>query len=184
MSESFDQSLKYLLQKEPADFIRFGLGDSAVEILGPLPSGLPSRGRDIDGSYLIARGGGRLVAHIEFHRRHQSREELAIDVAEAQIRLFRRERLPVLSLVWDLYGQHDGPVIQKRTLRFGVLPPDRAHTAGRRLKQPNKKQNLSSQSVYLRVNLRGIGWDELLSRGPPALWRSLLSPGTGRAATS
>ncbi len=54
--ESFDQSLKYLLQLEPADFIRFALSDPAVQVLGPLPSGLPSRGRDVDGGYLIARG--------------------------------------------------------------------------------------------------------------------------------
>ncbi len=48
--ESFDQSLKYLFQHEPADFIRFALADPSVQISKPLPSGLPSRGRDIDGS--------------------------------------------------------------------------------------------------------------------------------------
>jgi hypothetical protein len=52
--ESFDQSLKYLLHHEPASFVRFGLGDPTVRVLGPLPVGLPSRGRDVDGSYLIA----------------------------------------------------------------------------------------------------------------------------------
>jgi hypothetical protein len=151
--ESFDQSLKYLLQHDPADFIRFGLGDPAVELLGPLPSGLPSRGRDVDGGYLIAHGGRRLVAHIEFHRRHQSLEELAVDVAEAQIRLYRRERLPVLSHVWDLYGQRDEPVLQDRTLPFGA-----------------PHGSACSQCVYQRVNLRGLGWQELLAHGPAALW--------------
>lgn len=81
--ESFDQSLKYLLQHQPADFIRFALGDPAVVIIAPLPSGWPARGRDVDGGYLVARGEERLVVHIEFHRRHQSLEDLAIDVAEA-----------------------------------------------------------------------------------------------------
>src|SRR3954466_3802823 len=92
--ESFDQSLKYLLQHEPADFIRFGLGDPTVQVLGPIPSGLPARGRDVDGGYLITRGQGgevadedKRVVHIELHRRHQSIEELGVDVAEAQIRL-------------------------------------------------------------------------------------------------
>jgi hypothetical protein len=45
---------------------------------------------------------------------------LAIDVTEAQIRLFRRERVPVLSLVWDLYGKETEPLLSKRTFRFGV----------------------------------------------------------------
>ncbi|MEZ4296035.1 MAG: hypothetical protein R3B70_13750 [Polyangiaceae bacterium] len=31
--ESFDQSLKYLLHKEPAAFIRFGLGDMTIELI-------------------------------------------------------------------------------------------------------------------------------------------------------
>jgi hypothetical protein len=151
--ESFDQSLKYLLQSEPADFIRFGLDDPAVEVLGPLPGGLPSRGRDVDGGYLIARGDERWVAHIEFHRRHQSLDELAIDVGEAQIRLYRRERLRVHSLVWDLYGKRREPVLKTCTARFGAGP-----------------DSACSQCVYQRVNLRGLGWEELLSSAPAALW--------------
>jgi len=155
--ESFDQSLKYLLQHEPADFIQFGLGDPTVHVLGAIPSGLPARGRDVDGAYLIARGGqgsavvdaDKRVVHLELHRRHQQMEELAVDVAEAQIRLFRRERRRVLSLVWDLYGTADAPVLERRTLPYG---------------------DDGSQCVYQRVNLRGMGADELLSRGPPALW--------------
>jgi hypothetical protein len=41
--ESFDQSLKLLLHEDPASFVRFALGDPTVRVLGPLPSGLPSR---------------------------------------------------------------------------------------------------------------------------------------------
>jgi hypothetical protein len=67
-------------------------------------------------------------------------EELAIDVAEAQIRLFRRERLLVWSLVWDLYGKPEEPLLKACTLPFGAAL-DRA----------------SSQCVYQRVNLRGLG---------------------------
>src|SRR5262245_44414699 len=106
--ESFDQSLKYLLQRDPADFLRFGLGGLRVPLLSPLRSGPPPRRRDIDGSYRIGWGRtepqqtnpqqpapqqadvvDRAVAHIEFHRRHQSWNELATDVAEAQVRLYR-----------------------------------------------------------------------------------------------
>jgi hypothetical protein len=165
--KSFDQSLKYLLQHEPADFIRFALGDPTVQVLGPVPSGLPSRGRDVDGGYLIARGEARAVAHVEFHRRHQSAEELAVDVAEAQIRLYRREHLKVLSLVWDLYGATNEPVVEQRVLEYGDAP---------------KKGG--SRAVYVRVNLRGLGWKKLLSHGPPALWPlvALARGGAGEAA--
>jgi hypothetical protein len=151
--ESFDQSLKYLVQHEPADFLRFGSGDPAIQVLGPIPSDLPSRGRDVDGGYLILRGGKRVVAHLEFHRRHQSARELAIDVAEAQIRLFRRELLPVLSQVWDLYGKPDEPFLGKRMLTYGAGPAKGA-----------------SRSTYQRVNLRALGAGELLSNAPPGLW--------------
>ncbi len=77
--ESFDQSLKYLLHLEPADFIRFGLRDPTLQVLRPVESALPSRGRDVDGGYLFQRGDQHRVAHIEFHRRHQSVEDLALD---------------------------------------------------------------------------------------------------------
>jgi hypothetical protein len=93
------------------------------------------------------------VAHVEFHRRHQALEELGIDIAEAQIRLFRRERLPVLSQVWDLYGDQGEPVLEDRTLTFGA-----------------PLQSARSLCAYHRVNLRGLDWEELLSRAPPALW--------------
>src|SRR5262245_58198593 len=106
--ESFDQSVKYLLQREPADFLRFGLDTPTLTVVEPLPTNLPSPGRDVDGVYRIEQNGARAIAHVELHRRHQSLDELAIDVAEAQIRLFRRERVEVCSLVWDLYGSANG----------------------------------------------------------------------------
>jgi hypothetical protein len=151
--DSFDQSLKYLLQKQRADFVRFALGDATVEVRGPVPSGLPSRSRDIDGADFIERGGDRLVAHFEFHRRHQGARELAVDVGEAQIRLYRREGLEVVSLVWDLYGARDEPVIEERSFTHGATIVEK-----------------SSEVVYLRVNLRGLGWKALLAKAPPALW--------------
>lgn len=165
---SFDQSLKYLLHHDPADFIRFALGDPKVAVVSALPSSLPARARDVDGVYLIARGANRVVVHVEFHRRHQSLPELGTDVAEAQIRLFRREGLPVLSQIWDLYGQPKGSVLEVRTFRYGVTStgldplalPDEEAAAPR----------AGSQCVYQRVNLRALGGDELLARGPPALW--------------
>jgi hypothetical protein len=61
--DSFDQSLKYLFQHAPADFLRFALGDPSIEVLGPVPSGLPSRSRDIDGACFIASGGVKRLAH-------------------------------------------------------------------------------------------------------------------------
>ena len=98
--ESFDQSLKYLLEHEPEDFLRFGLNGEPLEALSPVESALPSRGRDVDGSYLFTSRGVQKLAHIEFHRRHQGQDELAIDVAEAQVRLFRRVvgRLPAAGI--------------------------------------------------------------------------------------
>jgi predicted transposase YdaD len=157
--ESFDQSLKYLLEHEPADFIRFALNGEPVEVLHPLESALPSRGRDVDGGYLFASGGVQKVAHIEFHRRHQRQDALAIDVAEAQVRLFRRELVEVVSFVWDLYGRAGEPVLSRCVLVFGE----------------------QSQSQYRRINLRGMSFRELLAQGPPALWP--LSPLTCDGAT-
>jgi hypothetical protein len=151
--DSFDQSLKYLLQKQPEDFIRFALRDPTVRVVGPVPSGLPSRSRDIDGVYFIERADERLIAHHEFHRRHQSLRELAIDVGEAQIRLCRRDEGEVVSLVWDLYGARNAPLIEERAFAHGV-----------------KILNERSQVVYLRVNLRAIGYKALLAEAPPALW--------------
>jgi hypothetical protein len=60
--ESFDQSLKYLLEHEPEDFIRFGLNGEPLEALRLVESALPSRGRDVDGSYLFtSRGLSRVI---------------------------------------------------------------------------------------------------------------------------
>jgi hypothetical protein len=146
--ETFDESLKYLLHEEPADFLRFGFDDPDLAILGPCETGLPSRGRDVDGSYFVVRDGEKIVAHVEFHRRHQALDELAIDVAEAQIRLYRRERCPVVSHVWDLYGDRAGPRMKARKFRVGP----------------------GTQSAYIRINLRAMKWRQLLGQAPPALW--------------
>lgn len=171
--KSFDQSLKFLLQQEPGDFIRFALGDPTVQVLAPLASGLPSRGRDVDGGYLVSRAGAQLLAHIEFHRRHQSLDDLAVDVAEAQIRFYRRDRLPVLSIVWDLYGHEDEPVVEARTLAHGVavdvgaVGPRRPRGA-----RPSRAGTgpQGSRAIYVRVNLRGHDWRKFLATAPPALW--------------
>ncbi|MEP7120135.1 MAG: hypothetical protein ABJE95_04455 [Byssovorax sp.] len=178
---AFDQSLKYLLHHEPADFIRFALGDPRVTVVSALPSSIPAQGRDVDGVYLIARGNNRVVVHIEFHRRHQSLPELGTDVAEAQIRLFRREGLPVLSQIWDLYGRPNESFVEARTLRYGVIS-----TGLDPLALPDEEAaapSAGSQCVYQRVNLRALGGDELLARGPPALWPlvALTRDGTGEA---
>ncbi len=154
--ESFDQSLKHLLHHNAVDFLRFGLADASVTVVEPIPSDLPSRGRDVDGGYRILRGREAAVAHVEFHRRHQSRKELAIDVAEAQVRLYRREKSRVISFVWDLYGDADNPLLEERTLQFGAR-------GGKGLKR-------SSRCVYVKVNLRALAAEELLSTAPAALW--------------
>jgi hypothetical protein len=117
-------------------------------VLGPVETGLPSRSRDV-----VETRGEKLIAHFELHRRHQSLVELAVDVGEAQIRLYRRESLEVVSLVWDLYGARDEPVIEEKTFAHGAK-------VGKR----------RSQVVYLRVNLRGMRYKELLAKAPPALW--------------
>lgn len=123
----------------------------------------PARRRDVDGVYLISGGVSpsdeARVAHLEFHRRKQSFDELAIDVTEAQIRLFRREGKRVISLVWDLYGKRNEPFLERRTLEFGALD-----ALGAEIRKE------CSQGVYWRVNLRAIGWRELLRRAPPVLW--------------
>lgn len=145
--ETFDYALKYLFEHEPGAFVRFALR-GAVEVLRPVSTTLPSRGRDVDGGHRVRIAGGERVAHTEFHRRHQSRQELAVDVAEAQIRFFRRERVPVVSIVWDLYGDRGAPIWSICTLDFAE----------------------GSVSAYTRVNLRGMSWRALLAEAPAALW--------------
>src|SRR5262249_19170337 len=49
----------------------------------------------------------------------QGLDELALDVVEAQTRLFRRERRLVVSQVWDLYGDPTAPGRSERTFQFG-----------------------------------------------------------------
>jgi hypothetical protein len=151
--ESFDQSLKCLLHHEPEAFIRFGLGDPAVQVVRPIDSDLPARGRVVDGGYLVECNGVQMVIHIEFHRRNQSQEDLALDVVEAQVRIYDGVRAPVLTCVWDLYGDEDDPVLEERMLHFGA-PREGAH----------------SLCVYHRVNLRALSWEVLLSQSPPGLW--------------
>jgi hypothetical protein len=157
--QSFDQSLKHLLQHAPADFIGFGFGDPRVRVLHPVPSVLPARGRDIDGAYLVALGdtpeGAEIpgdqqrLVHVELHRRHQSARELGVDIAEAQARLFRREDKLVVSHLWDLYGDPDAPVRLEQRFPFGAD---------------------GSTCVYQRINLRGMSAGELFARAPPTLW--------------
>ncbi len=148
----FDQALKLLAAHDPEGFVRFGVKSGRVKLIRPVEAALPSRGRDIDGGYLFEIAGAEVVVHLEFHRRHQALDELAVDVVEAQIRLFRREGRPVLSMVWDLYGRASEPVLQDQELIFG-------EGAGKR-----------SRGVYLRINLRGMSASELLSKAPSALW--------------
>ena len=155
--ETFDQSLKHLLEHEPLDFVRFALKDATVELIKAVAVTLPSRGRAIDGGHRVRVNGVEKIAHTEFQRRHQSQQELAVDVAEAQIRMYRREGVEVVSLVWDLYGRREEPVHGERVLRYAT----------------------GSQSRYVRVNLRGMGWRELLAEGPPALWPLVALTGDG-----
>jgi hypothetical protein len=75
-------------------------------------------------------------------------------VAEAQIRFHRRESLRVVSFVWDLYGKSDEPLLARRRYRYGAADE----------KKP------ASQVAYRRVNLRALGYEELLSSAPPTLW--------------
>lgn len=60
--EFFDESLKYLLHEEPADFLRFGFADPNIEIVAPCETDLPSRGRAVDGSYVVLRCGVKMAA--------------------------------------------------------------------------------------------------------------------------
>ena len=103
-------------------------------------------------------------------------------VAEAQIRLFRREGLPVLSQVWDLYGQPNEAVVEDRTLSYGATSTG-PHTLATPPGERAATRNGGSVCVYQRVNLRALGGDELLARGPPALWPlvALTRDGTGEA---
>ena len=144
-----------------------------MRVLEPVATVLTSRGRDVDGAYLIAAGtappGDRVaeddkrVVHVELHRRHQALEELAIDVAEAQVRLHRRERKLILSHVWDLYGDAAAPLLDERTYRYGED---------------------GSRCVYRRINLRALGCAQLLAEAPPSLWPlvALTRDGARRAA--
>ena len=133
---SHDKSLKYLLSQEPAEFIGFGRGDS-VRVLRPVEGDLPARDRLVDGGY----------------RRHENLLDVALDIAEAQVRFHRKERAPVYTHLWDLYGSRQAPVLEDRTVPLG-RPQDAACT----------------RVVYRRINLRGMGAVDLLERGPKAFY--------------
>ncbi len=146
--ESFDSWVKCLVQEKPGDFIAFGLGLPQVEVIRPESTALPSRARAVDDIYRIRVGDRLFISHLEYHRRHQAKDELAFDVAEAQVRIFRREKTPVLSQVWDLYGDAKAPLLKDHTIEFGP----------------------GCQSTYRRVNLRALSWQQLFREAPPSLW--------------
>jgi hypothetical protein len=82
-------------------------------------------------------------------RRPAARPAGGTDVAEAQVRLFRREGKLVVTHLWDLYGDAAAPVREEHRLAYGAD---------------------GSACVYQRINLRGMGWEQLVAEGPPALW--------------
>lgn len=151
--DAHDPSLKYLLAQDPAGFLSFGLACPTLKVLRPVEGDLPHRDRDVDGGYLVEREGALQVAHVEFYRMHRSLAEVALDIGDAQLRLFRREQVPVCSLLWDLYGSRKAQVLEERSFPVGA-EGDAACT----------------RIAYRRVNLRGMGADELLERGPRGLY--------------
>jgi hypothetical protein len=151
---AYDQSLRLLLHKRPYEFIAFGLNNPKVRVLRPIEGAVPALGRELDGGYLIRLGRTNTVAHLEFHRRHQSLLDLAQDVLEAQVRIFRREKVKVLSLVFDLFGRRRGPVWTDHVVHFGA--PQLAKGG--------------SRCVFRRVNLRVLPWQDLLKIQMPMLW--------------
>lgn len=146
--KSFDDSLKHLVHQHPEAFIGFGLGDLPVTVLKPLPVALAARSREVDDAYLVEVDGEQRVVHLEYDRRNQGERELSLDVAEAQVRLYRREGIEVLTQVWDLYGTRRGKLLEDRVLQYGP----------------------GCRSTYRRVNLRAVGFRDLLDRGAAALW--------------
>jgi hypothetical protein len=132
----------------PDEFLSFALGGARVGVLKPLSAVLPARSRTVDDAFLVEIDGTRRVAHMEYVRRHQGQDELGLDVAEAQVRLFRREGVLVLSFAWDLYGKPGGPLLRDQELSFGI----------------------GSKCSYRMVNLRGQRVEDLLLSGPAGLW--------------
>jgi hypothetical protein len=151
--DSHDKSLKCLLNQDPAAFIGFALRDPRVRVRRPVATDLPARGRTLDGGYLIQQEERSAIIQIEFMRRHQSRGDVAWDLGEAQLRLRRREGVPVYSHLWDLYGDPAQPVLSGEISWLGRDDDDQG-----------------SQVRYLRVNLRGLSAAQLLDGGPAALW--------------
>src|SRR5579883_452284 len=114
LSDSHDRSLKHLLAQGAQDFIRFALRSEKVQVIKAVELDLAARDLTCDGGYLIDRDGAAMVGHIEFLRRHQGRREVALDIGETQLRLCRREGLPVVSMAWDLYGSRRAPLVRRR----------------------------------------------------------------------
>ncbi len=148
-----DRSLKFLVADDPTGFILFGLRPRTLLVLRPVETDLPSRDRVVDGSYLVERDGVPQVIHIEFFRMHQGLLDLALDIGEAQVRIHRKERVPVYSLLWDLYGAAKAPVLERRAVSLGVEGDPEA-----------------TRIVYVRVNLRGMATAELLETAPKSLY--------------
>jgi hypothetical protein len=148
-----DRSLKYLLAQEPASFIQFGFPSASVQVLRPVEIDLPVRNRVVDGGYLVEGEAGRQVIHVEFFRRHQDLSEVAFDVGQAQLRLHSRELLPVVTLLWDLYGNKQAPLLSERVYWLGP-----------------SEGPASSRVAYRRVNLRAMLAKELLAQGAAALY--------------
>jgi hypothetical protein len=151
--ETHDRSLKYLLAQDPASFIQFGFPAAATQVLRPIEIDQPVRHRVVDGGYLAQGAAGRQVIHIEFLRRHQSLAEAAFEVGQAQLRLHWREKVPVVTLLWDLYGSKHAELLSDRAYWLG-WPAEAA----------------SSRVAYRRVNLRAMAAAELLAKGLPTLY--------------
>lgn len=164
-------SLRLLLQRRPASFISLGLGVGDFQVIEPISEALPALARDMDGGYRVRLGDVERAAHIEFNRRHLSRLELTHDVLEAQTRLFRREGVKVFSLVYDLYGDPNDPLLSDEEEAFCV---DLGKGSPGRF----------SRCVWRRVNLRGLPWRSLLAQSAPGLWAlfPLTREGTSRDA--
>ena len=141
------------LAQEPGSFIRFGFPSAPVHVLRPVEIDLPVRNRVVDGGYLVEGDTRRQVIHVEFFRRHQDLSEVAFEVGQAQLRLHRRELLPVMTLLWDLYGNKQAPLLSERVYWLG-LPEGPA----------------SSRVAYRRVNLRAMAAKELLAQDAAALY--------------
>jgi hypothetical protein len=67
--KSFDDSIKFLVEKHPAEFLSFALRGARVHVLKPLSAVLPARSRTVDDAFLVEINKKRRVAHMEYVRR-------------------------------------------------------------------------------------------------------------------